>query len=48
MKIRRWMRSGRLPYYAFGRHIRIAVEDVVRIEAASRVDLSGTSTNAAK
>ncbi len=44
MKLRRWMRSGRLPYHVFGRHIRIAWEDIQRIEAEARVDLSRTSS----
>lgn len=47
MKIRRWMRNGKLPYHVFGRHIRIAWADIQRIEAAARVDLSEASTKAA-
>lgn len=39
MKLRRWMRSGKLPYHVFGRHIRIAWKDIERIEAASRVEV---------
>lgn len=40
MKIRRWMRSGKLPYHVFGRHVRIAWADILRIEAAARVEIA--------
>lgn len=48
MKIRRWMRNGKLPYHVFGRHVRIAWDDILRVETSARVEFTTNAKSAPK